>query len=356
MDIKCTKEELNRVVGIALRACPSKSTMPILECLLFTADNDEIRVTANDTELGIEVTAEGEIKENGKVAIDAKLLASIVSKLPNGDVHIKTDETTAKITCGKAKFNIATKDGDAFPEIETVERKDCVTISQDELKLAIFSTVFAVSNNDNNKIMTGELVEITDKLRVTALDGHRIAISELEMNHEPISAIIPGKSLSEVAKMPFKGDVKIYFTDAWVQFVYDNATVTTRLIDGKYFDIGKILSGEFTTTLKTDRKGFIECLDRALLLANEMERKPAILNISDEISVEMIANTGSMKETLTAEKDGEDLKIGINPRFLLDALKAIDDDEVTLSMINPKAPIQIIGEGYRHVVLPINLG
>ena len=205
MKIICTKADLLKGVNIALKAVPSKTTMSILECILIDASTQKIKLVANDMELGIETIVEGEIEEKGIVAIDAKIFSEIVRKLPDNYVTIETDsEFHTKITCEKAKFHISGKSGEDFASLPYIEREGYVTISQFSLKEIIKQTIFSISDNENNKAMTGELFELKDqKLKVVSLDGHRVSIRTIELkeNYDPKKVIVPGKTLIEISKI-----------------------------------------------------------------------------------------------------------------------------------------------------------
>ena len=185
MKIICQKINLLKSVNISLKAVPSKTTMPILECILIDATTNQIKFTTNDMELGIETIVDGIIEEKGIIALDAKIFYEIIRRLPDNTVTIKTDEKlTATITCEKAKFNIVGKSGDDFSYIPYVERNESIVLSQFTLKEVIRQTIFSIADNDNNKLMTGELFEIEEnKLRVVSLDGHRISIRYIAVSY-----------------------------------------------------------------------------------------------------------------------------------------------------------------------------
>ena len=205
MKLICSKANLLKGVNIVSKAVPTRTTMAILECILIDASSNEIKLMANDMELGIETKIEGEIVERGVIALDAKIFSEIVRKLPDNDVTIETDSSfKTVISCEKAKFNIIGKSGDDFSYIPYIERNDSIVISQFTLKEVIRQTIFSISDNDNNKIMTGELFEINDnQLKVVSLDGHRISIRTIELkNHyDNKKVIVPGKTLQEISKI-----------------------------------------------------------------------------------------------------------------------------------------------------------
>lgn len=182
-EVSFFKNKSCKAVGIVMKAVPAKTTMNILECILIDATTNEIKFTANDMELGIETIVEGEIIEKGKVAIDAKIFSEIVRKLPDNEICIETDSNyTSLITCEKSKFNIAGKSGDDFSYLPIIEKDKFITLSQFTLRETINQTLFSIAMNDNNKMMTGELFEVANGiLKVVGLDGHRIAIRNIEL-------------------------------------------------------------------------------------------------------------------------------------------------------------------------------
>lgn len=181
MKLICSKSSLLGGVQIVSKAVPNKTTMSILECILIDATKGVITLTANDMELGIETTIEGEIAERGIIALDAKIFGDIVRKLPDNDITIQTDENyKTTITCEKAKFNIMGKFGEDFSYLPVVEREESISVSQFTLKEVVRQTIFSISDNDNNKLMNGELFDIKgSELKVVSLDGHRISIRKI---------------------------------------------------------------------------------------------------------------------------------------------------------------------------------
>ena len=346
MKLICSKQNLLYGVNIVSKAVPTRTTMAILECILIDASANEIKLTANDMELGIETKIEGQIEERGIIALDAKIFSEIVRKLPDSDVTIETDSNfKTTITCEKAKFNIVGKSGDDFSYIPFIERNESVHISQFTLKEVIRQTIFSIADNDNNKLMTGELFEINEnELKVVSLDGHRISIRKIQLkeNYEHKKVVVPGKTLQEVSKiLPGNADseVDIYITENHIVFEFDNTTVVSRLIEGEYFKIEQMLSSDYETKVKINKRELLDCIDRATLLVKEGDKKPIIMNVTDD-SVQLKINSfiGSMDEEIDVKKDGKDILIGFNPKFFIDALRVIDDEEVTLYMVNPKAP------------------
>ena len=364
MKLICSKANLVQGVNIVMKAVPSKTTMAILECILIDATTNEIKFTANDMELGIETKIEGDIISKGVVALDAKIFSEIVRKLPDNEVSIETDENyRTTITCEKAVFTIAGKSGEDFSYLPTIEKNKFIYLSQFTLKEVIRQTLFSIADNDTNKIMTGELFEVTgNELKVVSLDGHRISIRKIELkdSFDDISVIVPGKTLNEISKILSGGtedEVRIFFTSNHIVFEFDKTVVVSRLIEGKYFNINQMLSSDYETKISINKKEFLNCIDRATLLVKEGDKKPIIINITDgDLELKITSVVGTMNENIDIVKDGKDIMIGFNPRFLIDALKVIDDEEINIYLVNPKAPcfIKDAEERYVYLILPVN--
>ena len=364
MKLSIEKNLLLKGLTNVSRAVSSKNTMSILDCILLNANNDQLILTGNNTELGIETTLDCEVSENGKIAINSNLLLDIVRKLPNGTININSDNNhITKITCENAKFNTVGKSADEFTFLPEIKRDDFIELPQIVLKDAILKTIFSVSDNDVNKIMTGELFEINSNiLRIASLDGHRIAIRNISLNkmYDSKRVIVPAKTLIEVSKIISSNDdnIVIYFMDRHIVFEYDNTLIVSRLIDGKYFDIDQMLSNEYGIKLNINKNNLYSSIDRSSLLVKEGDKKPIIMNISDEV-IEMKMNTvvGSFYEVIDIDKNGSDITIGFYPKFVLDALKAIDDDEIDIYMANPKLPCMIKKDdnSYIYIIMPVNI-
>lgn len=364
MKIICNKNDLVHGVSIVSKAVSNKTTLPILECILIEANAGVITFTANDMELGIETTIDGTIMEQGKIAMDAKLFSEIVRKLPDNDVTIETDsEHKATITCEKSVFQIIGQDGSEFPYLPDIEKEQSIKLSQFTLKEIIRQTIFSISDNENTKLMTGELFEVKDnKLSVVSLDGHRISIRNIELNdnNDDFKVVVPGKTLQEIMKIitgDLEDEVMIYVTSKHILFEFENTKVVSRLLEGEYYKISQMLSSDYETKVTINKKEFLNCIDRASLLIRESDKKPIIINITDNsLEINISSFFGTMEENIMIQKEGRDLMIGFNPKFLMDVLRVIDDEEINIYLVNPKAPcfIKDDEETFTYLVLPVN--
>lgn len=365
MKISCSQAALLESVNVVSKAVPVKTTMPILECILLKAFNGQIILTASNMDLGIEnIVRDGEIEEEGIVALDAKLFSDVVRNLPKSTVYLETDELYhTTIRCDKALYKVIGKSGQDFPALDPVKISDPIEMTQASLKDIIRQTSFSVSDNDANKMMTGMLVQIHgNMMKMVALDGHRISIRVIELkdSYPDYKVIVPGKQMTEINKiLSSETDdmVQIYITSSQMIFDIEYTMMVIRLIDGEYFNYEQMIRNEFNTKLTVNRRELIESVNRATLLVKEGDKKPVIVSITDD-QMELMGNSavGSMNESLPIVKEGADQMIGFNPKFLVEALRAIDDEEITMYLYDAKSPCFIRNEAetYNYVVLPVN--
>ncbi len=364
MKIVCSRSNLLKGVNIVSKAVSSKTTLPILECILIESHNGVIKMTANDLELGIETTIEGSILKEGTVAIEARIFSEIIRRLPENDVTIEvTDNYHTLITCEKAKFNLAGRSGDDFSALPHIEKENHITLSQYALKEIIKQTIFSISDNDNNVIMTGELFQVDDQtFKVVSLDGFRISIRRIELkdHYDHVNMIIPGKTLNDLTKIlsgETEEEIKIYFTRNHLLFEFENTKVVSRIIDGEYFKIDQMLSNDYQTKIRVNKKDFLNCIERSTLLVREGEKKPIIMNITDgNMELQVKSSIGSMDEEIAIQKEGKDIAIAFNQKYLIEAIRVIDDEEIDIYMTNAKAPciIKDEKESYIYLILPVN--
>ncbi len=366
MIINFDRDVLLNAINIVSKAVSSKTTMPILECILIRTEGDKIILTANDTELGIEtyINDKCEVIEGGSTAVEARLFSDIIRKTDtSGSITLSSDGNIIEIRSDNAEFKIQEKDPEQFPSLPELSEDTCVTVSQFTLKELIRDTIFSIAPNDSNKMMTGELFEINNStMKATSLDGHRISIrsTELKKEYGHLKAIIPGKTLTEISKIlddSIEKDVDIFFEKDNIMFKFDKTVMTSRLIDGKYFKIDSMLSSDYDTKITVNKRELLEHIERSTILLRETDKKPLVMNIKDgELNLKLNTVMGSLNSNLLINKTGKDLMIGFNPKFILDALKVIDDEEVSLYMTNPKSPCFIRDEkgSYIYLILPIN--
>ncbi len=365
MKIECNKKDLVSGINTVSRAVPVRTTMPVMSCILINADENGIMLTANDLELGVRTKVEGTVEENGKAALNAKLLADIAKKLPEGTITVQTGDNAFEsvVSCGKASYRISGMDAEQFPAFPELDGNYRAEVPQNVLKDMIRQTAFSIADVDTNKMMTGELLEIRDGiLSITSLEGHRISIRNYKMLNkaENRKAIIPGKAMVELTRIMNGGiggmaDIRLGKTIALFEF--DGTSVAARMIDGNYFNVDQMISSEYKTKVTVDRADLAEAVDRSLPLLSDGMKVPFIETIEDgKLSMQMRSGIGTLDDELPVDKEGEDLKIGFNPRYLLDVLNAVDDEKVAMYYSGRKSPciIKDENENFIYLVLPVN--
>ena len=365
MKIICPKSQFLHGVTIVSKAVSTKTTMDILECILIEAFDGCIKLTANDTELGIETVIEGDIITPGKIALEAKLFSEIIKKIPDNDVILETEENgNTSIRCEQIHCNIMGKQGDDFSHLPKSERENKITVSQYDLKEVIRQTIFSVSDNEKQQI--NDRRTVSDQGKPTDSHLSRRASYLCQKNHSSgtypeMEVIVPGKTLSEISKIlpgEAKDSVNMYITDKHILFEFENTLVVSRLLEGKFYNISQMLSTDYETKIVINKMELLRCLDRSTLFVKESDKKPIILKIEDgKMDLMISSQIGSMKDQIQMEKEGKDLIIGFNPKFLVDALRVIDEEEITMYMINSIAPCIIRDEqvSYLYLILPINV-
>jgi len=372
MKIVCKTSLLNEYSNIAFKAVSNRTTLPILECVLLIADDDGFRIVANDLEIGIETNQiEAQIIKNGKVALDAKIYMDIIKRLPGEEVTIETDEKNITlIKSNKTEFKIFGHDGEEFPLLPAIQKETEYTVNAGLLKNMIKQTIFAVSTDEYRAAMTGEQFIIKDgTLKLAAVDGFRLAIREenLLQEKEKIEVIIPAKTLGEVFKIlpsDEETEVYVYATEKHVLFELSECRIISRLIEGEFIQYEHFFGNENKTIVIADRGLLINGLERAVLISRVSLKATMVkLKIENEkIEIAAKTETGVFYDEVEAEVDGVDLEIGFNPKYIIDALKAIEKQYVVIQFSTPLSPCVI--QGYengeidssgRYLVTPIRL-
>ena len=367
MKLVCSKSNLLNGVQIVSKAVSNKTTMSILECIMVDATKGIITLTANDMDLGIETIIEGQIVEKGSIALDAKIFLEIVRKLPDSDITIETDSSyKTTITCEKAKFNIIGKSGEDFSYLPVVEKQDSIILSQFTLKEVVRQTIFSISDNDNNKLMTGELFEINgDELKVVSLDGHRISIRKIQLkeSYEPKKVVVPGKTLNEVSKILPGGaenDVTISFTPKHIVFEFENTTVVSRLIEGQFPDYRRVIPPKFALTSKVNIKELAGAVERVALFSTDGDYSIIKMSVAaDEITITSSSpDVGTGLEVVSCQTIGDPLNVAFNAKYILDILKNLEAEEAVLSMNTSLSPVCVTcadEPDYTYIVTPVRV-
>ncbi|WP_027628370.1 DNA polymerase III subunit beta [Ruminiclostridium cellobioparum] len=344
MKIICSKENLLNGINIVQKAVSTKTTLPILEGILLNAD-EKFKLTGNDLEIGIECFVEADIRETGSIVINSKIFGDIVRRLPDSEVLIEVKENNLVIVeCENSHFEIKGINPNGYPALPNVDKENVLTLTQGKLKDMIRQTVFAVGTDENRPVLTGSLIEVKDKeLVVVSIDGFRLALRRkiLEGDVNDFSVIVPGKTLNEISKILQAGEEEVYIYNSNNQIVFDAQSwrIVSRLIEGKFLNYNSLLNKEFETRVIINIKEFQSSLERASLISMNDKNSPVKLSIgNDRIVITSNAELGAVREEIKVDIEGNNLEIGYNPAFLIDALKAIDEDRAAIYFITTNAP------------------
>ncbi|NLK20575.1 MAG: DNA polymerase III subunit beta [Epulopiscium sp.] len=365
MKVSCMKNDLLDSVNIVLKAISNRTTLPILECILLETEGNLLKLTGNDLELGIESTIPANIEKTGCIALEAKIFSEIVRKLPEDEVRIIVDsEFMTTIKCANSEFKIAGQPGTDFPELPKVEKDKSFALKQGTLKDIIRQTIFSVATEETRPILTGELIQIKDSaLHMVSVDGYRVSYRKtpLSIDNEKNEVVVPGKTLGEISKVLSSedDDVSIYFTDKHILFDLRDSTVVSRLLEGDFLRYESSFYKDYETIIQINRRDLLMSIERAALISREGKKNPVKIEINpDKIIITCNTELGTAREELPIHLEGKDLVIAFNPKYLIDALKAIDDEEIKIqfiSSLNPCIIRPIDGDDYKYLILPIRL-
>lgn len=368
MEIKCSKEILLNNINIVLKSVPTRTTMPILECILLIADKEGFRLLSNDMELGIETSnIKADIIEKGSAALEARIFYDIIRSLPDDEVSIYIDQKNiATIKSGKTEFNILAQNAEEFPKLNIIRQDKKYTISSINLKNMIRQTKFSVSTDDSKPILTGELIEIKNGfLNLVAIDGFRISFRRVEMecNYENSEVVVPAKTLTEISKILSDKEnsfVNIYFNENSILFELESCIVLSRVLEGEYLQYEQTFVEDYTTKIEVNRQEILSSLERASLTSKDNKKSPVKLDIKNGGTLIITSNTEFCKsyEEVHIELEGNELSIAFNPRFLIEVLRVIDDEKIAMQFMTSLSPCIIRGiddDNYKYLILPLKL-
>ncbi len=365
MNILCDKQQLIEAVSNVQRAVASKAALPALEGILLRAQGTTLYLAGFDMELGITTTIEATVWEAGEIVLSARMFGDIVRKMPGESVSIIADaKFNTVIRNDVTEFAIMGMSADDYPDIPKVEDGVSFPLSQPVLKSMIRQTIFAVAApNDPRPIYTGTKFEITnEELRLISVDGYRLAMRcEPIRSEETASFVVPGKMLQEILKLLKDEDKTCHLIVGrrHIIFEVEGYAVISRLLDGEFMAYDRIILPENTSTVTVNTRTFMDAVDRVSLVINDRIKSPLVCSFKDNsIGVSCTTPLGSANDSLNADIVGEEEEMGFNSRFLLDALKNSETDEVRIELNGALKPMKLLpkeGNAFLFLVLPVKL-
>ncbi len=365
MKLSCSKQNLINGLNNVQKVISSKTTLPILAGILFEAEDNKIILTGNDLTTAIESTIEANVVENGSIVIPSRIFGDIIRKLPSDNVNIEVTDNKIHIFSENSEFHITGEPSTDYPNLPDEQKMNKFNIPCDLLKNMIEQTIFAISQNDSKPVLMGSLFKINQKeLTIVSIDGYRLAIRNANIDSDiDTKVVIPGKALSEIHRIfsNYSGEknAEISFTDKHAIIIVENVKIITRLLEGEFIQYEKIMPSSFNTEIKINRKNFLNALDRAELMSREGKNNSIIIDIVDEIMcIKSNTEKGNIKEQLNISIIGDDIEIGFNPRYLIDAIKVIDSDIITLKLSSSVSPCLIVPndyDNYKYIVTPVRI-
>ena len=371
MKIIFEKDKMIKALNSVTKAVATKTTMPILEGILIQTNNDDIKLTCYDKELGIEyIIKENNVLEQGSIVVNAIMFSEIIRKLPDTNITISiNDNNLLVIECEGSVYKLATMNPDDFPQLPEINVENSIELEQNTIKDMIRKTIFAISTEENRPVFTGCLFEVkNNKLNVEAVDGFRLAWKSKVLNTKTndFEAVIPGRTLQEINKILADSFdlIKLGISKNQALFEIENCKIVTRLLDGEFLKYSEVIPKKWETRVRVNKNLISNCFERiSLISSSSMEKEkryPVKLNVEvGKIKISCTNQTGDAKEEIFTTTEGQDLEAGFNPKFFLDVFRNIDDEEVYINFgtsISPSVIKSIEDDGdYQYMILPVRL-
>lgn len=369
MNIKCDLKELINALNIVSKTSSSKTTMPILEGVLFEAYQNKLKLITNDLEIGSEHTFPCEVIREGKTVVDLRMLNEIVRKIEDEFIEISVDDNLFVLKSVNGIFKLAVMNPNEYPKLPVFDIENSIQLEQCVFKDMIRRTLFSVSTDENRPVYNGALVKVEDGvLTIVTIDGFRLSLKKY-LSEKPINnfkAIIPGRVLSELLKIlsDTEGEyVRIGINRNQALFEIGNSIIISRLIEGEFLNYQSIIPEHYETKVRVKTKKLLDSFERVALFAKENKEKdkksPVKMKLSlDGITLSCVSENGDAKEDIAALVEGKELEIGFNPRYVIDALKVIEDTEICIEFTTNISPVlfkPVVSNEFTYVVLPIKI-
>ncbi|MDR1364427.1 MAG: DNA polymerase III subunit beta [Oscillospiraceae bacterium] len=361
MRFVCEKSVLLSVLTDLIRSVAVRSNVAILEGIHITVKGLKVELESYNMEFGIQTKILVVEAQDGSIVVPAKIFSDIIKKLPDGLVEMKTNKFEAEIVSKNCKFVISCFDPNDFPKLPFIENEKFIELPSNTIKNMIQQTIFAVRpENEEYNIHTGTLIEAKDNFLVfVSVDGFRMALRRESINiSENFKIVVPGKTLRELLRLipDDKVNIKIYLSERYIFFKLDNYLFLSSLLEGEFIDYNSTIPEENSTRIKVKVNELIFSVERVSLVIQDRLKSPVRAIIGpDCIKFSCSTTLGKSEDTLNANVKGEPLEIAFNDRFMIDAFKNVDADEVLIetSAFKPLKIIPLEGDSFLFLVLPV---
>lgn len=364
LKLNVDQKELSKAINIVQKGISSKTTLPILSGILLRAKENTLTLTGTDLEIGIETSVECNILKEGNIVIASRIFGEIIKKLPDLPVDIEVDEKqNVHIRCGLSKFNIQGQTSEEYPRLPHIDHEDYFELPKDLLKNMIRQTIFATAQDETRPILTGALLEIVEgKISLVALDGYRLALKSAQIDYsKDIKVVIPSKTLNEVNKIleDDDSDVKIVCTDSHIIFILSGTIITSRLLEGQFLNYKDIIRNDYKSRVRVKAQDIKNSIERASLLAREGKNNLVKLDfLDDKLVITSNSEIGDVYEEIPITLEGDDIEIAFNSKYILDGIRIIDSEDITMDLVSSVNPCIIKpadDENYTYLILPVRL-
>lgn len=361
----CARKDLYHGIQAVSRAIAGRSAWPILNNVLVRTEDGHLRLTAFDLELGIECTVPATIEESGSLTVPAKLIVEVLSTLPEANVQLSVDEQNAvNVKCEKSDYTILGLPPEEFRPLPEIPDDRSFEITQSAIRDMIKQTIFAVSPDESRAILTGVLLVLSgDGIKFVATDTHRLAVRESGVAKAAgeASCIVPRRALDELSRILTDEDtaVTISIADSQIKFVVNGVTIVSRLIEGQFPNYERVIPGECEKKLTIPADELLARVRRASIVARENANR--IVFHTDGDCLVMTAESGDVGkayEELEVVKEGEDIEIAFNAKYLVEFLNVVGTEGLFMELTGPLNPglMKPVGKSdYLYVLMPMQI-
>ncbi len=364
MKFTCSQLALTKALNMTDKAVSSRTTIPILKGVLLRAEEGKLYMTSSDLDMSIETSLEVSVAEEGSLVVNAKLFGDIVRKLPNAMITAEEKDGKLNISCLGSSFSIVTFPADEFPSIGSVEKKNTFSIKKELLKEIIRRTAFAASVDDKKGILTGCLIKFgKGMIEAAALDGFRMAVAKEEAGSlDERTIVVPARILFEINRIlsdTSDEEISLYADDKRIEIICSDTRIISRLLEGEFIKYEDIIPKNYKTRCIAGCADLLSGIERASLLAKEGKNNLIKMSFTEgNIEITSRSEEGNVTENIACEKEGEDLVIGFNSKYLIDSLKLVGDEEVVFEMgtaVSACLIKPVEGDAYTYLVLPVRI-